>query len=92
MIDRIKLLLETCPDPDALRALLVAAVAAWDVHYEGGFPYTDDPALVALFDETREGYCTWRDERAARHNAVLRESRVWAALQAGPGMETTEGA
>lgn len=63
-------------DRAALRELIIAAYAAWETHYSGGYLYTDDPAAVALFDEAREQYRAWRVAR--EQTAITAMSRTRA--------------
>lgn len=75
----------TSTDRTGLQHLIVAAYAAWETHYSGGYLYTDDPDTVTLFDTAREQYRAWRAakvEAGLALDAQLRASdQLWQRLR-----------
>ena len=72
-------------DRAVLLELIIAAYAAWETHYEGGYLYTDDPATVAIFDAAREQYRAWRaakvEEAVARERQLCESDQLWRRLR-----------
>jgi hypothetical protein len=72
-------------DRAVLLELVIAAYAAWETHYEGGYLYTDDPTAVALFDAAREQYRAWREakveEAVASERQLCDSDQLWQRLR-----------